>query len=87
MQRRDRLNQIVSAVIERGQVDVPSHPGRRPPRSGCRRTRAAIWCWDLWGRQSVVAGDASVFRISSAGMIKATVPAEGVALYRVIPLR
>jgi hypothetical protein len=42
---------------------------------------------DLWGRQSVVAAGAMVFRISSAGVIRATVPAEGVALYRVIPLR
>jgi hypothetical protein len=42
---------------------------------------------DLWGRQSVAIGGARVFRISSAGMIRATVPAEGVALYRVIPLR
>jgi hypothetical protein len=40
---------------------------------------------DMWGRQSV-AGGAGVFRISSAGVIHATVPAEGVALYRVIPL-
>ena len=42
---------------------------------------------DLWGGQSVVAGGAKSFRISSAGVIQATVPAEGVALYRVIPLR
>jgi hypothetical protein len=42
---------------------------------------------DLWGGQSVVAGGAKFFRISSAGVIQATVPAEGVALYRVIPLR
>ena len=42
---------------------------------------------DLWGGQSVVVGGARSFRISSAGMIQATVPAEGVALYRVIPLR
>jgi alpha-galactosidase len=41
---------------------------------------------DLWGGQSVVAGGAKSFRISSAGVIQATVPAEGVALYRVIPL-
>jgi Alpha galactosidase A/Alpha galactosidase C-terminal beta sandwich domain len=41
---------------------------------------------DLWGRQSVVAGGGRAFRISSAGVIHATVPAEGVALYRVIPL-
>jgi Alpha galactosidase A/Alpha galactosidase C-terminal beta sandwich domain len=41
---------------------------------------------NLWGGQSVVGGTRS-FRISSAGVIQATVPAEGVALYRVIPLR
>jgi hypothetical protein len=41
---------------------------------------------NLWGGQSV-AGGARSFRISSAGVIRATVPAEGVALYRVIPLR
>jgi hypothetical protein len=41
---------------------------------------------DLWGRQSVVVGGARAFRISSAGVIRATVPAEGAALYRVIPL-
>jgi Alpha galactosidase C-terminal beta sandwich domain/Alpha galactosidase A len=40
---------------------------------------------DLWGRQSVVGGR-TAFRISSAGNIKATVPAEGVALFRVTPL-
>jgi Alpha galactosidase C-terminal beta sandwich domain/Alpha galactosidase A len=40
---------------------------------------------DLWGRQSVVAGGRT-FHISSAGRIQATVPAEGVALYRVTPL-
>src|SRR6202167_6221718 len=42
---------------------------------------------DLWGGQSVVVGGAKSFRISSAGVIQATVPAEGAALYRVIPLR
>jgi hypothetical protein len=42
---------------------------------------------DLWGRNSVVGGGARVFRISAAGVITATVPAEGVALYRVIPIR
>jgi hypothetical protein len=42
---------------------------------------------DLWGRQSVAAGGGRIFRISAAGVIHATVPAEGVALYRVIPLR
>ena len=41
---------------------------------------------DLWGQQSVVAGGARAFRISSAGVIQAAVPAEGVALYQVIPL-
>jgi len=42
---------------------------------------------DVWGRQSVVVGGSRTFRISSAGVIQATIPAEGVALYRVIPLR
>jgi hypothetical protein len=42
---------------------------------------------DLWGRQSVAAGGGRIFRISAAGVIHAKVPAEGVALYRVIPLR
>jgi hypothetical protein len=42
---------------------------------------------DLWGRQSVAGGGGRIFRISAAGVIHATVPAEGVALYRVIPLR
>jgi alpha-galactosidase len=41
---------------------------------------------DLWGSQSVVVGGARTLRISCAGVIKATVPAKGVALYRVIPL-
>ena len=41
---------------------------------------------DLWGQQSVVPGGARVFQISSAGVIQAAVPAEGVALYQVIPL-
>jgi hypothetical protein len=40
---------------------------------------------NLWGSQSVVGGP-TVYRISSAGNITATVPAEGVALLRVIPL-
>jgi hypothetical protein len=40
---------------------------------------------DLWGGQSVVHGH-SVYRVSSAGVISAKVPAEGVALFRVIPL-
>jgi hypothetical protein len=42
---------------------------------------------DLWGGHSVVVGGHTRFRISSAGAITATVPPEGVALYRVIPLR
>jgi Alpha galactosidase C-terminal beta sandwich domain len=42
---------------------------------------------DLWEGQSVVVGGARAFRISSAGLIQAAVPAEGVALYRVTPLR
>jgi hypothetical protein len=42
---------------------------------------------DLWGRQSVAAGGPATFDISSAGDISAVVPAEGVALYRVTPLR
>jgi alpha-galactosidase len=41
---------------------------------------------DMWGRHSVVAGGAHVFWVSSAGVISATVPAEGVAFYRVIPI-
>ena len=41
---------------------------------------------DLWGQQSVVSGGASAFQVSSAGVIQATVPAEGVALYRITPL-
>jgi hypothetical protein len=41
---------------------------------------------DLWGSQSVVVGGQTTFDVSSAGKISATVPAEGVALYRVIPL-
>ena len=42
---------------------------------------------DLWGSQSVVVGGTRTFRISSAGLIQAAIPAKGVALYRVIPLR
>jgi hypothetical protein len=42
---------------------------------------------DLWGSHSVVVGGARTFRISADGVISATVPAEGVALYRVIPIR
>jgi hypothetical protein len=41
---------------------------------------------NLWGRMSVVGGR-TVYRISSAGKIRVTVPGEGVALFRVIPLR
>lgn len=40
---------------------------------------------DLWGQQSV-AGGGRTFRVSSAGQIHVTVPAEGVALLRVTPL-
>jgi hypothetical protein len=42
---------------------------------------------DLWGSQSVAVGGQTTFDISSAGKISVTVPAEGVALYRVTPLR
>jgi hypothetical protein len=42
---------------------------------------------DLWGRHSVVAGGRAIFRLSSAGNLSAAVPAEGVALYRITPLR
>ena len=42
---------------------------------------------DLWGGQSVAVGARSSFRVSAAGKISATVPAEGVALYRVTPLQ
>ena len=41
---------------------------------------------NLWGGQSMAVGGKTSFHISSAGQISATVPAEGVALYRVIPL-
>ncbi len=41
---------------------------------------------DLWGSQSTVAGGQTTFDIPSAGKISATVPPEGVALYRVTPL-
>ena len=41
---------------------------------------------DLWGSQSTVVGGRTTFDISSAGKIRATVPPEGVALYRVTPL-
>jgi hypothetical protein len=40
---------------------------------------------NLWGDQSVVAG-ATSGTISSAGVLRATVPAEGVALFRITPL-
>lgn len=42
---------------------------------------------DLWGRNSDVAGGRATFRISSAGNLSAAVPAEGVAFYKVTPLR
>jgi len=42
---------------------------------------------DLWSGQSVVVGGQATRVISAAGKISATVPAEGVALYRVTPLR
>jgi hypothetical protein len=42
---------------------------------------------DLWGGLSVVVGGHTRFDVSSAGEITATVPSEGVALYRVTPLR
>jgi Alpha galactosidase A/Alpha galactosidase C-terminal beta sandwich domain len=41
---------------------------------------------DLWGKQSVAVGGQTTFDVSAAGKISATVPAEGVALYRVTPL-
>lgn len=41
---------------------------------------------DLWGGNSVAVGGQSTFDISSAGKISATVPAEGVVLYKVTPL-
>jgi Alpha galactosidase A/Alpha galactosidase C-terminal beta sandwich domain len=41
---------------------------------------------NLWGSQSV-AGGRTEFRVSPAGNIRATVPAEGVALLRITPLR
>jgi Alpha galactosidase C-terminal beta sandwich domain len=41
---------------------------------------------DLRDGQSVVVGGQATFDLSSAGKISATVPAEGVALYRVTPL-
>jgi hypothetical protein len=40
---------------------------------------------NLWGSQSIVGGH-TVFRLSSAGNITATVPSEGVALFKVTPL-
>jgi hypothetical protein len=42
---------------------------------------------DLWGRHSVVAGGRGVFRIPAAGNLSAAVPAEGVALYKITPIR
>jgi hypothetical protein len=42
---------------------------------------------DLWGSESVAVGGHQASHISSAGKISATVPAEGVALYRVTPVR
>ena len=41
---------------------------------------------DLWGTNSVVSGGSLTSTISSAGSISASVPPEGVALYRVTPL-
>jgi hypothetical protein len=41
---------------------------------------------DLWGGNSVAVGGQTTFDISSAGKISATVPAEGVVLYKVTPL-
>jgi Alpha galactosidase A/Alpha galactosidase C-terminal beta sandwich domain len=41
---------------------------------------------DLWGSQSTVIGGQTTFDVSSAGKITASVPAEGVALFRVTPL-
>ena len=41
---------------------------------------------DLWGGQSTVVGGQTTFDIGSTGKISATVPPEGVALYRVTPL-
>jgi hypothetical protein len=41
---------------------------------------------DLWGTNSVVSGGSLATTISSAGSIGASVPPEGVALYRVTPL-
>jgi hypothetical protein len=41
---------------------------------------------DLWGTNSVVSGGSLASTISSAGSISASVPPEGVALYRITPL-
>jgi hypothetical protein len=41
---------------------------------------------NLWGSQSVVFGGKAAFDLSAAGNLSAKVPAEGVAMYRVIPL-
>jgi hypothetical protein len=42
---------------------------------------------DLWGEQSVAVGGKTSYDTSSAGRITATVPAEGVALFKVTPLQ
>jgi hypothetical protein len=42
---------------------------------------------DLWGSESVAAGGQATFDVSSSGKISAKVPAEGVALYRVVPIQ
>ena len=42
---------------------------------------------DLWDGQSVTVGGNKAFRVASTGDISATVPAEGVALYRVTPIQ
>jgi hypothetical protein len=44
---------------------------------GLPAARGGYLVQDLWGPQSVVSGGARTFRISPAGLIKATVPAEG----------
>jgi hypothetical protein len=41
---------------------------------------------DLWGGNSVAVGGHTIGYVSAAGNISATVPAEGVALYRITPL-
>jgi hypothetical protein len=42
---------------------------------------------DLWGGESVAVRGQTTFDVSTAGIISAKVPAEGVALYRVTPLQ